>query len=304
MAVALSATLMAACGGSDEAAVTEAPSTAPVVEASVPSSTTPVTQPPTTPAPTEPATIAPAATEPPATTPVTTAPATEPPTTDAPAPSTAPEAIQWAMLRVADFADGWTEVPYDPADDDDDAGTAEAIASCAGVDATLVNDEALGPDRAVSSTILDPSGRFGVQQRLGFAADEAAALAAITAIGSDAIADCYALAIEANIEESRQTSDPAATMPPGMEVGTPIVERVPIDDVSPDELVMYSAEIPFTLNGQESLSHKYLLFSRAGRVLSNLQLDGDGEPFPSDVIGELIQIVAFRTFTIDASVPA
>jgi hypothetical protein len=285
-------TAVTACGGGDDqSAATTARPPATTAPATIAASTqAPVT---TAPLATEPATTESLATEPPATEPATT----QPPQTTA-APASEAEAAASALLRIDDFVDGWSETPYDQAEQDDDAKTLALIAECSGLDVNLIGDGVLGDTKASSNTFISPDATASVDHTVGFAPDEATAIAAIAAIGDPSLPGCYVQAIEARFAEAAAATVPADTLPPGLELGELVMERVQLDDVADDEAVLYSVEAPLVFNGQSIPQYVYLVFLRNGRVLSNVSLSGDGAPFPDNLIEGIVSLAGERAEAI------
>ena len=151
-------------------------------------------------------TTAPQTTEAPSTTAAAT---TTPPTTAAPDEAAV---AQSALLTIDDMPSGWTESPTDD-DDEQDAETIQRISDCSGLDAALIGDEVLGESQAKSPELESPDELASVKHTLGFAADEATAIAAMTEIGDAALAPCYEEAMRTTFEEAAVTTDPDDSLP-------------------------------------------------------------------------------------------
>src|SRR5688572_17290204 len=227
-------------------------------------------------------TTVPPATEAPST---TAAPSTTPATTTTP-PTAAPDEAaiaQSALLTLDDMPSGWTESPTDD-DDEQDAETIQRISDCSGLDAALIGDEVLGESQAKSPDLESPDELASVKHTLGFAPDEATATAAMTEIGDDALAPCYEEAMRTTFEEAAVTTDPEDSLPEGMTLAEITMERIdPKVTVGADEAVWYTATATLDFQGQQIEIYLDLLFSRTGRVLSQLEFDGTTTPFPQDL---------------------
>jgi hypothetical protein len=236
-------------------------------------------------------------TAPPSTMPATTPLETMAPTTTIPAtteaPATEAELAAAALFTLDDFGEGWTEEPYDPSDDPDNAELQARIAECSGLDLNLIAaDPLLGDSKVKSSRFESPDESASVEQTVGFAADEATAIAAIAAIADERLAPCYEVAI------SEVFTDPA-NIPEGMEVGEVSMDRVDLTGVAEaDELVWYEVFVPITFQEQNIDQHLELLFLRTGRVMTQLELVGTGTPFPSDQLDPVIELAISRAEAI------
>ncbi len=277
---------LTACGGGGDSADTagaESSSTAdPVV-------TEPATSPPTT---------VPATTEPATTVPATDPPTTVPATTEPPAPTEADVAAS-ALLTVDDLPDGWTETPYDPADDADNEETLAMIAECAGLDLALLGDQVLGDTKAKSGEFGSPDEISTAEQTIGFAPDEATALAAIAAVGNAALPDCYEQALATLFAIEFPDEDSTDDQPADLVLGEVVAEFVDLTGIAAaDEAVWLRVVAPLTYQAETINQHVDLIFLRVGRVLSNVELGGFGVPFPPDLIDPIMSLVNERAGSI------
>jgi len=245
----------------------------------------------TTPETTSPATTSPSMTAPATTSPVSTAPpTTAPETTEAPQPPTEAELAEAALLTLDDLPPGYTASPGDPDDvDEADEARLDAIAECAAVDRSLIGDEVLGDTEAESDDFQSPEEMFTFEQSLGFAADEETAIAAITAMGSDALPDCYEQALTESFANESGNADPSESLPPGLTLTDLVMERIDTSSqFAPDEVVHYYVTVAFDFDGQPLELYLDLVFARQGRMLSQLEFDGEGVPFPPDEVDEIV----------------
>ena len=217
-------------------------------------------------------------------------------TTSAPATSVAPattesvattgdegQLVESALLTLDDMPAGWMETPRDD-DEEEDLETVQRISECSGLDAVLIGDEVLGDTEARTPEFESPDELASVKQSVGLAADEETAIAAIAEIGDPALAPCYEDVIRAEFEEGGTGTDPADTLPPGMTLtDVTMALREPPVDVPADEAVWYSAIASLDYQGQQIDIYLDLLFTRTGRVLSQLEFDGTTMPFPEDL---------------------
>ena len=277
----------ASCSGGDESS-TEA-STDAADATTVAPTTAAVTAPPTS----APVTTAPATTAPPVTQPATTTLPTTAPATTAPGDPLAALAVA-ALLTIDDFATGWAEQPPDDTTDDDDEAS-EIVAACADVDVLLVDDEVLGTSRVEASFTTD-DGTFEVEQSAGFAADEATATAAAAAVADPDVPGCYGEAVAQFFEEAQASTDPADTLPPGMEIGEVTVSTgdVTAFALQADDASWFHVTYPLSLDGQTFEQHADFVFLRNGAALSRVMLTGFGGTFPPDDLQGIVELADAR----------
>jgi hypothetical protein len=297
--IALATVGLVACGGDDEgddasatvdaSSTVGSPSTAPSsstpstsTESTTPSTSAPATSTDAPPQSTVPDTPAPGG--------ATTVPVT---TSDDGTPSSEAELAASALFTLSDFDAGWTEEPYDPADDPNNDALLAQIAECSGLDINLIgSDGLLGDTKAKSGRFESPDEAVSVEQTVGFAGDEATALAAMAAIGDERLAPCYEVAIAEVFNEP-------GTLPEGMEVGEVSMDRVDITGVATDDAaVWYRVFVPLTYQEQNLDQHLELVFLRSGRVMTQLELLGTGAPFPDDQLDPVIELAIARAESI------
>lgn len=214
--------------------------------------------------------------------PTTAAPATTAAATTTPAVSDA-ELAQSALLTIDDMPAGWKPSPLDEDEDAQDAANVQRIAECSGLDASLIGDGVLGDSKAKSPDLDSPDELASVKHTIGLASDEDTAIAAITAIGDDQLAPCYEDAMRASFEDAATTTDPSASLVDGMTLTDISMQRIdPPVDVGADDAVWYSAKASLDYQGQAIDIYLDLLFTRTGRVLSQLEFDGTTVRFPED----------------------
>ncbi len=242
-----------------------------------------------------------ASTAPATTTPETTVAATTIPETTA-APTEA-ELAEAALLTLDDLPAGYTATPRDPDDTDAaDEARLDSIAECAAVDRSLIGDEVLGDTEAESDEFQSPEEIFTLKQSVGFAADDETAIAAITAMGSDSLPDCYEQALTESFTNASGSADPSESLPPGLTLTDLVMERIDSSALfAPDEVVHYYVTVGFDFDGQPLELYLDLVFARQGRMLSQLEFDGEGVPFPPDEVDEIIA-AALEKMALNATI--
>jgi hypothetical protein len=228
-------------------------------------------------------------------------------TTTAPTTSTLPptttvavdeaELVQSALLTVDDMPTGWTEAPNE--NDAQDAENAQRISDCSGLDAELIGDGVLGDTKAKSPEFSSPDSLASVKQTLGLAPDEATASAAIAAIGDDGLPPCYEEAIRTSFEEAAVTTDPAESLPDGMTLTDVSMEEIdPPATITADDVVWYKATATLDYQGQAFDIYLDLVFTRTGRVLSQIEFDGTTTPFPEALYAPTVTAAHEKIATI------
>ena len=91
--------------------------------------------------------------------------------------------------------------------------------------------------------------------------------------------------MRASFEEASTTSDSSATVPDGVSLSDIAMQRIdpPPVDVGADETVWYSATASIDYQGQSIDIYLDLVFTRTGRVLSQIEFDGTTTRFPEDL---------------------
>ena len=199
-----------------------------------------------------------------------------------------------ALLTLDDFATGWAEQPADDTTDEDDEASA-IIAECADVDVMLVGDDALGSSRVEAAFTTD-DGTFEVEQSAGFAADEATAAAAAAAVADPDVPGCYAEAVAQFFAEAQASTDPADTLPPGMEIGEVTVSAgdVTAFALQADDASWFHVTYPLSLDGQTFEQHADFVFLRNGAALSRVMLTGFGGTFPAEDLQGIVELADAR----------
>jgi hypothetical protein len=224
------------------------------------------------------------------------------PTTSTEAPTTTAavneaELAQSAVLTVDDMPTGWTEAPNES--DERDAENAQRISDCSGLDVELIGDGVLGDTKAKSSEFSSPDQLASVKQTLGLAPDEATASAAIAAIGDDALPPCYEETIRTSFEEAAVTTDPAESLPDGMTLTDVSMERIdPPVTITADDVVWYKATATLDFQDQSLDIYLDLVFTRTGRVLSQIEFDGTTQPFPEELYAPTVTAAQDKVDTI------
>ena len=232
-----------------------------------------------------------------------TADTTAAPTTSTLPPSTTAavdeaELVQSALLTVDDMPTGWTEAPNES--DAQDAENAQRISDCSGLDVKLIGDGVLGDTKAKSPEFSSPDSLASVKQTLGLAPDEATASAAIAAIGDDGLPPCYEEAIRTSFDEAAVTTNPAESLPDGMTLTDVSMERIdpPPATITADDVVWYKATASLDYQGQALDIYLDLVFTRTGRVLSQIEFDGTTTPFPEELYAPTVTAAHEKIATV------
>ena len=226
----------------------------------------------------------------------TTSTSTLPPTTTAAVDEA--ELVQSALLTVDDMPTGWTEAPNES--DAQDAENAQRISDCSGLDVELIGDGVLGDTKSKSPEFSSPDSLASVKQTLGLAPDEATASAAIAAIGDDGLPPCYEEAIRTSFEEAAATTNPAESLPEGMTLTDVSMDRIdpPPATITADDVVWYKATATLDYQGQALPIYLDLVFTRTGRVLSQIEFDGTTTPFPEALYAPTVTAAHEKIATI------
>jgi hypothetical protein len=220
---------------------------------------------------------------------------TDAPPTDAPTPTettattvapTGDDLARLALLTIDSFPEGWTEQPQDSAEDEEDAEIDARVDECVG----------LGPD-PVSRTLDDrdvegprfdsPDGALTVEQSVVVVDDGAMADQVMAEVGNERVPGCLQQVFTEFFAEVM--ADPEQTdFPPGTELDEVIVTPT---DTGGLDAVAQQASITLS-SGDDSLTLFIdTWYQRNGNVLSRIEFQSVGQPFPAEGVAALTEAV-------------
>lgn len=200
------------------------------------------------------------------------------------------ELAETALFTLDDFPEGWTHLPAESAEEDDDDAFDTMMAECIGIPSDEIRLYRYDDTKADSGEFSAPGGKASVEHSVKLAPDEASAILAMEQYGADAAPGCY--------EEGLNTSfvadfhaDPANE---GTTIGDISVEFATVGQFMADDVVMLLVEIPFEAGGESASQFLSIMYQRQGRALTQLQFASFAQPFPPDGVAELGQASAAR----------
>jgi hypothetical protein len=200
-------------------------------------------------------------------------------------------AAQAALLTLADFPAGWSEIPAEvESDDDEDVG--REVAACVGVEGDKLFD--VGGAEASTGDFSDPEENVTISEQVGIAAtaDEAAAqLAALEAPGVTACIQDVFRAFVADLIENPET--PADSLPEGASVGEVTWGRLNVAPVG-DQLVAYRVTMPISMEGITIDFYLDIVLARQGRSMANLYFESIFDPYPTEDLDRFVALAVSR----------
>jgi hypothetical protein len=185
-----------------------------------------------------------------------------------------------ALLTIDDFPTGWEAEPAD--EPDSDVVVDDELERCLGVD---IAEPLLDAPQAVSPTFTGPADeQIGASVTIASTTD--AAVRAIEPLQRPDAPRCFNEAFEAQMGS-------ASGRPEGVEIGEPTFERVPLEIVA-DESVVMRDTLSVTYQGVEVSLHGASAFARVGRGLIALTSYSSETPIDAEHMRQLTQIIVDR----------
>lgn len=185
-----------------------------------------------------------------------------------------------ALLTIDDFPTGWTEQPVD--EPDSDVLVDDELVRCFGVD---IAELLLDAPQALSPTFTGPADEeVGASVTIAPTAD--VAVRAIEPFQRPEAPRCFDEAFEAQMGGD-------SGRPEGVEVGAPTFERVPLETVG-DESVVMVGTLSVTYQGVAFSLHGAAAFARVGRGLIALTAYSSEAAIDTEWVQQLTQIVVDR----------
>ena len=194
---------------------------------------------------------------------------------------------QAALLTLADFPAGWSEVPTG---DETDGDAANKLAACVGRESILD----VGGAKASTGDFTDPEGNVTISQQVGIAetVDEAAAqLAGLEEPGVTACIQEATRELFADLIENPPT--PADSLPEGAAIGEVTFGRLNVSPVG-EQLVAYRLTVPISVEAFTIDFYLDLVFVRQARSVANLQFGSPLEPYATEELDRIVALAASR----------
>lgn len=186
-----------------------------------------------------------------------------------------------ARLRASDLGDEWEA---NPATDRELPESQQAIAGCVGED-----PDVLYPDdqpRALSPTFVSPDDRE-LSSQVDIAATVEVADVRFGHLTSPKAIDCIGAELQRYLEEGD------AFEGQDVEIGEVQVRRLDVDGVG-SESTGFRVSVPLAAEGNEVEVHLDYAVARVGRALVSVRASSLVDPFPTDVLGGLTDVVVDR----------
>jgi hypothetical protein len=192
------------------------------------------------------------------------------------------ESAEEALLVLADFPAGWSELPERDRSAEDEA-VLRTVAACAGAEGTSAID--VGGALARTGNFTSPSGA-AIAETVSVAPSEEEAAARATAVADAGFASCAGEAYQDWAEQAVTDED--------TEIGAITVAPLNVSNVGA-ATVAYRVTIPFESDGT-SAGEVYadLVVVQAGRALAGLLFQSELAPFPIDETKHYVALATER----------
>lgn len=212
------------------------------------------------------------------------------PTTDArPGLEEDKAAAQAALLTLADFPAGWSEVP---AEDETDEDGARELAKCVGSDGDSFIE--VGDAEASTGDFKDPEENVTISEGVGIAVTMDEAAAALAALEEPGVTACIQDAFRAVITDRiANPPTPADSLPKGASVGEVTFGRLNVAPIG-DQLVAYRVTIPISV---EALAIDFfidIVLARQGRSIASVQFESVIEPYATEELDRIVALAVSR----------
>ena len=196
-------------------------------------------------------------------------------------------AAQSALLTLADFPVGWSEVPVE---DETDEGADSALAACVGSDEGLIN---VGGAKASTGDFSGPNGNVTISEGVGIARTVDEAAAQLTALEEPGVTACLQDAFRDLVSDRIKDQSTFGGTPEDYSVGEVTLGRLNVTPVG-DQLVAYRVSVE--INSEEVTVNLFLdnVFARTGRSIVLLQFESALDPYAAEDVDQIVSLAVSR----------
>lgn len=206
-----------------------------------------------------------------------------------------------ALLTLADFEPGWSEVPNDPEDpfealyDERD----RRLSECSGrPDSGDLIGASVGEAKAETGTFTSPDTDSTIDSSVGLAPDVPTAIAGMAELEDPRLPACLQETFRWFIQTVIDSPpNPDNALPEGASIGEVTVARLNVAPVG-DQVVALRTTLPLQIGGITVTQYFDLVFVRSGRALVALQFGSVWQPFETNYLDWFTAIAAGRLATI------
>jgi hypothetical protein len=207
---------------------------------------------------------------------------TDAPVQDVVADAAAAEA---ALLTLADFPAGWTEVPQED-DDALDEKFDERVSACFGPDSDdLIESET----EAATGNFTDPVDESSVEEQVGLAPTVESAEAYMVVGSADGVAECLTTAFREGFADLMADGEEMQ----GAELGEITIGDLDVGEIGDDSFA-YLISIPISVQGVDVEVFAVFVGVRVGRSVAALNFLSQFDPTPIERITEYATLAASR----------
>lgn len=219
----------------------------------------------------------------------TTAKTTTTPTTVVQNTAADQAAAEAAVLKLSDLPSGWTSAPASSGD----TPTLDAeLAACLGVTPAELNPK--GAADVVSPDFSDGGGVNSISSQVGYTADSATAQHQLAVYQNTKLRGCLGPALTNYFSYLvKHPANPTDTLPPGVTLGTPMVDLLPFPTVG-DQTVAFRTALPLKGGGISINVYADIVVGIKGRARVEMDFIGAVTPFPTDQEQKYLQTVVGR----------
>lgn len=208
--------------------------------------------------------------------------------TDNPSVAAADQAAASAALLVlADFPVGWSEVPSE----DDSEGGGSEINECLGLPGDFMD---LSGPTAETGDFTDPDGDVTVSQSVGIATTVDEAVAATSVLARPDLPACLQSTFRESFDEMvTNPPTPADSLPPGASIGEVTVARLNVRAAG-EQIDAFRLTTPITVDGSTLSFYSDVVYVRSGRAVTAIQFASSFTPWATEDIDIWVELAASR----------
>jgi hypothetical protein len=199
-------------------------------------------------------------------------------------------AAQAALLTLADFPSGWSEVPAEDEPDDEDVN--RQMAACVGSEGDSLIE--VGGAEASTGDFSDPEENVTISEDVGIAATEDEAAAALTALDEPGVTACFQDVFRGFISDLIENPEtPEDSLPEGASVGEVTFGRLNVAPVG-DQVVAYRVTMPISIDSLSIDIYLDIVIARQGRSMANLLFESTFDPYPTEELDRIVALAVGR----------
>ena len=196
-------------------------------------------------------------------------------------------AAQSALLTLADFPSGWSEVPVE---DETDEGANSEFAACVGSDEGLID---VGGAKASTGDFSGPDGNVTISEGVGIAQTVDEAAAQLTALEEPGVTACLQDAFRDLVSDRIKDPSTFGGTPEDYSVGEVTLGRLNVTPVG-DQVVAFRVSVE--IKSEEVSVNLFLdnVYARMGRSIVFLQFESALDPYAAEDVDQIVSLAVSR----------